>query len=195
MASGPFKLQDSPVPGPLTTRDHVVPSQAHEKSKRRRSAQASSLRHVQQLASGQPSTLRCCLATGQRPLLPVVLTPGPAPQRKARKKGLHSGHAAPMLPADSTKNISILPAKPTSQQLPPKQAGGKNWNTHSSPAPPDLRFRNREREALQLVLVASSSLVGAWGVQPPTSMATPTLTSCFSWGPGGGAQTAGPRVA
>lgn len=155
MASGPFKLQDSPDLGPLTSWDHLVPSQAHEKSKRRRSAQASSLRHVQQLASGQPSTL----ANGQRPLLPVVLTPGPAPQRKTRKKGLHSGHAAPMLPADSTKNISILLAKPTSQQLPPKQAGGKNWNTHSSPAPPDLRFRNREREALQLVLVARGSLV------------------------------------
>lgn len=192
MASGPFKLQDSPVPGPLTSRDHLVPSQAYEKSKGR--GKCASLLHQTCPTAGVRSAKYPEVLFGNWTEATPSCRAHPRPLLH-RKKELHSGHAAPILPADSTKNISILPAKPTSQQLPPKQAGGKNWNSHSSPAPSDLRFRNRGREALQLVCVASGSLVGALGVLVPTRTATPTLTSCFSWVPGGGAQTAGPRVA
>lgn len=56
------------------------------------------------------------------------------------------------------EDISILPAKPLSQRLPPRQ--GKELE-RSALALSHLGFRNEETEALQLVLAAEDFLVGA----------------------------------
>lgn len=110
---------------------------------------------------------RCCLATGQRPLLPVVLTPGPCSTEKGQKEGAALRTRSPRAPGrQRCELISILPAKPASQQLPANRRGTEP--KPSTPAPSDLRLCNREREAVQLVLVASDPLARPWCVcEPP----------------------------
>ena len=98
-------------------------------------AQASPIRHAWQHASGQPDAPEV-LPGNWTEATPCHVRPGIPLCRESAEKGPHSGQAGPHTPCRWPETlISILPEKPSSQQLPPRQAGGRNWNALTSSIP------------------------------------------------------------
>lgn len=98
-------------------------------------AQASPIRHAWQHASGQPDAPEV-LPGNWTEATPCHVRPGIPLCRESAEKGPHSGRVGPHTPCRWPETlISILPEKPSSQQLPPRQAGGRNWNALTSSIP------------------------------------------------------------
>lgn len=96
---------------------------------------------------------RGCLATGLRPLLPVVLTQSPRSTQKGWGEGAELRTCSPCAPGRQHRGlINILPKAHISAAATQTE---ENLNAPHSPSP--LGLRNQEREALQRVLVAKDS--------------------------------------
>lgn len=136
--------------------------------------------------------LRGCLATGRRPRLPAVLTPAPGSTEKSWKEGAKLRTRGPRTPGRQHGGlISILPAKRTSQGLPPRRV--KNGNVpHQPPLIWDLEIR--KGGLCSLSLLPRTFWWGPGVCWPPPDRPARLWISCFAPGLGGGVETIGPGV-
>lgn len=114
-------------------------------------AQASPIRHARQHASGQPNAPEVLPGNWTEATPSCHVCPGAPLRRESAEKGPRSGQAGPHTPRRWPRAlISILPEKPASQQLPPRQAGGRNRKAPTSPIPLQIQIQGEGGSAVCL---------------------------------------------